>query len=136
MTDPLPGEPPPARPPPSAAQQRLRRELALFVVFPALLSLVLLLMWRPWHSYSVPDQTSVFEVVAGTWDWEGAAGFCDKDPHTITFSPDTSIMYLTAREPWSNTDTSRVAVYDLVEHTQNRIQGKIRGETRLDGKGQ
>lgn len=120
----------------AAARYQRRREFVVFVVLPALLSIVLLLVWQPWHSYSVPAGTSIFETVDGTWDWEGAEGFCEKNPHTITFSADSSIMYLTGRQPWSDKDTSRVAVYDLVEHTQNRIQGKIRGETRLDAKGQ
>jgi hypothetical protein len=120
----------------SAIRQQNRRELALFVAFPALMAIVLLLAWQPWHSYAEPAGTSIFRAVAGSWDWEGADGFCSTNPHTISFSPDTSIMYLTGRLPWSDKDTTRVAVYDLFEHTQNRIQGKIRGETRLDESGQ
>ena len=120
----------------AAARYQDRRELVVFVGLPAMLMIVLLLTWHPWRSYALPAGTSIFQTVAGRWDWDGAEGFCERNPHTITFSPDSSIMYLTGRLPWSKEDTSRVAVYDLSEHTQNRIRGKIRGETRLDAKGQ
>ena len=127
-------DPQPARGPGAATDYQGKREVVVFVLLPAILA-VALWAWQPWRGYSLDADASIYHVVAGTWDWEGADGFCKTNPHTITFSADTSVMYLTARVPWSKDDTSRVAVYDLSEHTQNRIRGKIRGETRLDANG-
>jgi hypothetical protein len=86
----------------------------------------------------VPPPGDVFAIAAGTWDWEGAEGFCEEDPHTITFSADRGLMTLVSRQPW--TDSSGAAhqrtEYDVLEHAAGRVRGRIRGETRQTSDGQ
>lgn len=115
------------------------RDLALLIGLP-LVGVIALLAWqRPWNAgYEVTGDTDVFAVAAGTWDWTGAEGFCADNPHTISFSPDRSVMTIVPRKPWvdsSGVETAK-AEYDIQGHDENHIRGLMRGETRLTDSGE
>jgi hypothetical protein len=126
----------------SAPRDTMTRDLLLLLGVPGLVTVLLLLWWRPWRPWRSPYEASsavdIFNVASGTWDWTGAHGFCAENPHTITFSADRQLMTITPRIPW--TDSAGVeqgpAVYDIQEHTRERIRGQIRGETRLTKSGE
>lgn len=82
--------------------------------------------------YDVPDTSDVFRVVAGTWDWEGAEGFCHDNPHTISFSSRRDTMTLTFVKPDTAEDGSvtRAWRYKIYGHTRHSVRGFIQGETR------
>lgn len=86
----------------------------------------------------MPDSGDVFAVVKGTWDWEGAEGFCRKDPHSISFTTDRQVMVFRPREPYTDSAgvVHQMTEYDVVEHTRGRIRGAIRGETRRTARGE
>lgn len=90
------------------------------------------------NSFTVPKDATVFSQATGTWDWSTSEGFCVNNPHTISFSPDHAVMMITSRRPWSDSiaDTSRVAIYDISEHTTSYIRGAIRGESRVTPAGE
>lgn len=111
----------------------LFRDVALVLGIPFVLLVGFLAWWQPWGpDYEVPRETDVFAVAAGTWDWADAEGFCQKNPHTITFSPDRSVMALAHREAWTDSAgvAHRVAEYEIREHSRHHVRGFIRGETR------
>jgi hypothetical protein len=114
------------------------RDVSLLLGIPFILVVLLIVWWRPWKTYEVPASSDIFTAVTGRWDWEGAEGFCERDPHTIAFSPDREVMIITAARPW--TDSAGVVhqrtEYDIEEADQNRIRGRIRGETRLTQTGE
>jgi len=117
----------------AATKRRFLRDIALLLGIPFVGLVGLVVWWAPWKSYVPPGGGSVFGAAAGTWDWEGADSLCVKNPHTIAFSSDSSLMILTQKEPWTDSmgTSHRVAEYDIQQHTTNRIRGIIRGETRL-----
>jgi hypothetical protein len=117
-----------------APRDTMIRDLVLLLGLPGLLTVLLLMWWRPWRPpYEARSVEDVFAVASGTWDWSEAEGFCAANPHTITFSDDRQLMTITPLVPW--TDSTGVeqgaAVYDIHESTRGRIRGQIRGETRL-----
>jgi hypothetical protein len=122
-------------------QRRFLRDLILLLGLPAILTAVLLAWWQPWRTLAEPFEVSgsgdVFSVAAGTWDWEGAEGFCQKDPHTVSFSPDRTLMTLTSREPYTDSSgvVHQVTEYDIQEQSRGRIRALIRGETRKTAQG-
>jgi hypothetical protein len=123
-------------------EQRLfLRDLALLLGVPATLLVLLVVWWKPWlaivEPYTAPDG-DVFAAAAGTWDWDGAERFCEKNPHTISFSADRGLMTLVSREPWTDSSGTvhQRAEYDVLGHTAGRIRGRIRGETRMTADGQ
>ena len=124
-----------------SAQGRFLRDLMLLLGVPGVLVAVIVAWWKPWRvlgePYAAPNG-DVFAAATGTWDWEGADGYCRKDPHTITFSPDRSLMTFVSREPWTDSSGAvhRTAEYDVQEHTAGRIRGRIRGETRMTAQGE
>ena len=134
MTDKWPAPPTTGR----SADRRFARDLALLFGIPLVIIVALVIWWGPRRTYAAPPGSSVFEVATGTWDWEQAEEFCEKNPHTIGFSPDSSVMILTHKEPWTDGAgvEHRVAEYDIWEHTRNRIRGRIRGELRLTESGE
>lgn len=117
------------------------RDMALILGLPLGIVIALLAWWQPsGPDYEVEAGADVFAVAAGTWDWAGAEGFCKKNPHTLSFSRDRSVMVYTQSEPWTEswkpwTDKAgqehRVAEYDIQGHTKSRIRGRIRGELRM-----
>jgi hypothetical protein len=122
-------------------QRRFLRDLALLLGLPGIVMAVLLAWWQPWRKLAEPFEVAgsgdVFAVVSGTWDWEGAEGFCQKDPHTLSFSPDRTLMTLTSREPYTDSagTVHQVTEYDVQEHSRGRIRGLIRGESRKTAQG-
>ncbi len=96
--------------------------------------------WAPWKpDYEVPAGTDIFEVASGTWGWTTGpdSSFCVTRWHTVAFSPDRSIMTITASEPWTDSAgvSHQVTVYDISEHSRHHVRGQIRGETRLTANG-
>jgi hypothetical protein len=122
----------------SSETRRFLRDLAFLLGLPFLVVVGLVLWWAPWKTYQPAPGSSVFTVVAGTWDWTGAEGFCEKNPHTITFSEDQSLMILTHKEPWTDSSGTahQVTTYEIREHTANRIRGFIQDETRRTDAGE
>jgi hypothetical protein len=112
--------------------RRFARDLALLLGIPFVIVVGLVFWWGPWRTYHAPSGSTVFDVVAGTWDWEGAEGFCETNPHTVAFSPDRKVMILTHKEPWEDDEGTKhqVTEYDIQEHEDDRIRGLIRGEPR------
>ena len=52
---------------------------------------------------STPQSTpkpTIFEELAGTWDWTGIRGSCRDNPHTISFSADQQFLTLTYPRPF------------------------------------
>jgi hypothetical protein len=127
--------------PDRAEQRRFLRDLALLLGVPGLVVGAMVMWTKPWRLIAEPYTApagDVFAVAAGTWDWAGADGFCQKDPHTITFSPDRALMTLTPRQPWTDsTGTVHERFeYDVQEYTAGHIRGRIRGETRMTEQGE
>jgi hypothetical protein len=122
-------------------QRRFLRDLALLLGLPGIIMAVILAWWQPWRTLAEPFEVSgsgdVFAVVSGTWDWEGADGFCRKNPHTVSFSPDRTLMTFISREPYTDSEGTEhlVTEYDIQEHTRGRLRGLIRGETRMTAEG-
>jgi hypothetical protein len=118
--------------------RRFVRDLALLLGVPFVIIAGLVWWWGPWRTYHAPAGSTVLDVATGTWDWEGAEGFCEKNPHTIAFSPDRKVMTLTHKEGWEDEEGKQhqVTEYDILEHDDDRIQGRIRGETRRTDDGQ
>jgi hypothetical protein len=122
-------------------QRRFLRDLVLLLGLPGILTAVLLAWWQPWRRLAEPFEVGgsgdIFAVASGTWDWEGAEGFCQKDPHTVSFSPDRTLMTLTSREPYTDSagTVHLVTEYDIQEHSRGRIRGLIRGESRKTAQG-
>ena len=124
------------------AERDMWRDLALIIGVPFVV-LIAVGAWayRKWiwvPEYHPPRGVSVFRVAAGKWDWTTKRRWCaDSDPEFIAFSPDTSVMTIAYGKPWKDS-TGRVhaaSVYDLSMHTDNRIRGQIRGESRLTDTG-
>jgi hypothetical protein len=51
----------------------------------------------PWSAWA--DQPTIFERIAGTWDWQGTPDSCNDNPFAISFSDDRAFMTLTYRKP-------------------------------------
>lgn len=130
-----------------ATDQRRARLRRIFLHDTALLLALVavvggFLVWRaPWApDYEVPEDTDIFTVASGTWGWTTApdSSFCVTRWHTVAFSPDHSIMTITASEPWTDSSgvVHQVTVYDLSEHSRHHVRGQIRGETRLTDDGE
>ena len=122
----------------SEKKNSFHRDVSLLLGIPFVLIVLLMLWWQPWTSYRVPPSTDIFTVVAGTWDWEGAKGFCTRDSHTITFSPDHRVMVLHYTKPWTDSAgvEHTVGEYDIQEADASHIRGMIRGETRRTAAGE
>jgi hypothetical protein len=121
-----------------AGRKALGRAVLALLGIPAVLLGVLLAWWKPWKEvYDVPSNRSIFDVVAGKWDWRGAEEHCIKDPHWVGFSADHKVMILTYKESWTDSlgAEHRSAEYDIQVVTTHHIRGLIRGETRLTEKG-
>lgn len=122
-----------------AERQAFLRDLALLLGLPFIATVGLLALWRPWEAptFDLPADTDIYMLAAGSWDWSGAEGFCEKNPHTISFSPDRKLMTIRHREPW--TDSAGVihwaAEYDLQEASRRHLRGQIRGELRRTATG-
>jgi hypothetical protein len=117
-----------------AERRAFLRDLALLLCIPGLAVVGLLALWRPWEpaTYELPEGVDMYVLAAGTWDWSGAEEFCEKNPHTISFSPDKKVMSIRHKEPWTDSAgvVHRVAEYDLEEVTPRHLRGQIRGERR------
>jgi hypothetical protein len=83
-----------------------------------------------------PAPAPVFLVAVGTWAWERGGDGCERDPHTITFSPDWSLMFLRTREPLDPVTGRREAVYEVRGHGPNYIRAFMRDEDRRDERGE
>jgi hypothetical protein len=122
---------------PSAAEEKraFLRDLIKLLGIPLVAMVALLTWWHPWvpRTYSAPASDDVFTVASGVWDWTGADSLCVANPHTISFSPDHSVMYIAHRVPWKDSTglEHRVAEYGIQSHSPSQIRGLIRGETRL-----
>jgi hypothetical protein len=117
------------------------RDIGLLVGLPLAVAVGLLYWVGPWpSSYEVPEDTDIFAVAAGTWDWTTAPAdsFCVARWHSVAFSPERDIMTITQNEPWTDPAgvVHQVTVYDLWEHSRRHVRGQIRGETRLTEKGE
>jgi hypothetical protein len=120
-------------------RRRFYRDLALLLGLPFLAAVGILAFWRPWKvHYDVGAKNDVHAVISGEWDWAAAEGFCKKNPHTISFSPDRKLMTIRHVEPWTDSAgvAHRVAEYDLEEVSRHHVRGQIRGETRLTAAGE
>lgn len=123
----------------TAMHRAFLRDLGLLIGLPLFLAVLgvgaMLLWWRPWPSYEVPDGTEFASVVEGTWDWTTAPAdsFCIADRHTIRFSADRKVMSIAQLNSWTDSAgaTHRVSIYDLTEWSQGHVRGQIRGESRL-----
>ena len=94
---------------------------------PLFLAILGLGVWAVFKVLRLPPDADVFEVVAGEWGWASGDNTCDKNPHTISFTPDRTVMTFVDRDgTWE---------YDIVEHEVARIRGAIRGEKRLTDAG-
>jgi hypothetical protein len=112
--------------------------LALIYGIPLAIIVLVAAGWRHWNpAFEVPHESEIFAVASGTWDWAGADGFCDRDPHTISFDDDLTVMTLTHREPYVHEDGTEQFTweYDIVLHDRRRIRGIMRGETRFTESG-
>jgi hypothetical protein len=75
----------------------------------------------------------LFSSAQGTWGSPGSAELaCDRNPHTIAFSPDRRAMWLRYRRPVRMDDGSESdsARYRVLGHTRNAILLALEGETR------
>jgi hypothetical protein len=105
------------------------------------LLLVIAVAWYSWPRlfpvHHASSEAAVFEVATGVWDWKTSKGFCEDNPHLISFSADQTVMTITSRRPWADTAAAddRIAVYDIMEHTSAYIRGALRGEDRLTDAG-
>ena len=124
--------------PPRTTRSTFGRDLALLLGIPGLLFVALLWWWQPWRGYEVPEATTIFDLVAGTWDWEHDEEWCEENPHTVAFSPDHTVMIITHAVPWTDStgQEHQVAEYDIQQHSRQSIRGLIRGETRLTTDGE
>ena len=76
-----------------------------------------------------PPKPTIFEQLAGTWDWVGIRGSCRDNPHTISFSVEQQFMTLTYRRPFKpaaelEVDPSRPTEvrYEVREHSGKAIR--------------
>lgn len=125
----------------TAEQRALWRDIALLSVVPT----VLVAGLAAWliggqFSFEAPDDSDVFSIAAGTWGWTTtpADSACGAGRHTITFSADRRLMYITQATPWTDPSGAvrQVSEYDILEHSGRHIRGRIRGETRLTDAGE
>lgn len=77
---------------------------------------------------------AIMRIVAGEWDWSGDSLICRQNPHTITFTSDTTFMVLRFREP-ADSMSGREFRYQLRGFTENSITGQIVGEQRRNAQG-
>ncbi len=121
-------------PTPADDLRTFRRDLLRLLGLPLVALMAILLWWRPWipTTYAAASDDDVFAVASGVWDWQGADSLCVANPHTISFAPDHSVMYLAHRQPWNDSAgvQHRVAEYEIQGHDSTQIRGLIRGETR------
>jgi hypothetical protein len=125
---------------PASNRRTFLRDMAFLLVLAAA-AVLSLFWWAPWApEYEVPPDTDIFTVAAGTWGWTTAPAdsFCVARWHTVAFSPDRTVMTITANEPWTDSvgTVHQLAVYDLSEHSRHHVRGQIRGETRLTSAGE
>lgn len=67
------------------------------LLIPAIVLLVAIPLELTWaRSLQKP---TVFQQLAGTWDWDRIPGHCKENPHTIAFTSDQRTMILTFRQP-------------------------------------
>jgi hypothetical protein len=108
--------------------------LALVYGIPLAIIVLTVAGWRHWNpAFEVAHESQIFDVASGTWDWAGSDGFCVRDPHSISFDDDLTIMRLTHREPYVHEDGTEQFTweYDIVLHDRRRIRAIMRGETRF-----
>ena len=122
-----------------AERRAFLRDLALLLGVPFAGIVILLGVWQPWRpSFELAGDTDIYAVAAGTWDWAGADAFCQRNPHTISFSADRKVMTYRQSEAW--TDGAGVshqeAEYDLQEVSRRHLRGRIRGELRRTDAGE
>jgi hypothetical protein len=128
----------------SKGQDAFIRDVALLLGIPLVaifaIGMTLLALWSPWRieTYQAPSGTSVTELVAGVWDGDDAPDRCVANPHRIGFSPDTLLMVVTHKEPWTDSTGVRrqIAEYDILQVSADRIRGQIRGETQMTSAGE
>ena len=110
------------------------RDLLYLLGIPAALLIGVFAWWQPWAVRAFQAQTpdAVFGLVEGAWDWEGADGFCVRNPHRIWFSAAHDSMYIYYVLPWTDSlgKQDSGAVYEIQEHSASRIRGFIVDETR------
>ncbi len=123
--------------PPRTTRSTFGRDLALLLGIPGLLFVALLWWLQPWRGYEVWESATIFDRVAGSWDWELAEDQC-AHPHMITFSLDSSVMILTHAYPWIDSAGQEHAVteYDIQQYNQYMIRVVVRGETRRTDSGE
>jgi hypothetical protein len=90
------------------------------------------------RGYTVPRDSSIFEVVQGRWAWSTREDGCDTDWHTISFSPARDTMFIASAKPFEGADDTfdSVTTYVIHEHTLSRIRGAIPGEARFTADGE
>jgi hypothetical protein len=83
---------------------------------------------------------SIFQKVAGTWDWVGVPGECRDNPHTISFDEDGPTMVLRYAKPAMgfNGQTHTEARYEIRSWSDDAIRVFLVAppETRTTDKGQ
>ena len=80
----------------------------------------------------------LFASAQGTWGSPGSAELsCDRNPHTIAFSPDRRTMSLHYRHPVRIDEggDSGSARYRVLGHTRNAIRLALEGESNLTPSG-
>jgi hypothetical protein len=77
---------------------------------------------------------SAMQRSAGEWDWSGDSLTCRRNPHTISFTPDSAFMVLRYRTKVDSTAKLEYR-YRIHRHTDHTITAQIEGEQRRNKAG-
>jgi hypothetical protein len=67
---------------------------------------------------------TIFDRLAGTWDWSGIKGKCRDNPFAISFTPDRQFLVLTYRQPFKPD-----AGLEVDPNRPTEVRYEVRGHT-------
>jgi hypothetical protein len=106
---------------------------------PVLIGVVLMLPMRRTDAQAVTAAAlalpPAMQITAGVWDWSGDSLTCRRNPHTISFTPDTAVMVVRYRTKPDSTGKLEYR-YRIARYSDHTVTGQIEGEQRRnkDGK--
>lgn len=80
-----------------------------------------------------PSREPLIAQIEGVWAWTTTNLGCSENPHTLRFSEDNLVMYLTHEHPLPDPKTGVLEgeyVYDVESVEPDRILMRLRGEDR------